>query len=542
MAGKSFRVLLARDGPVILVGAHTGLGAKLAEEAGFDGVWASGLEISASCGIPDANILTVSENLAFADRINEPCNVPVLCDCDNGYGDAKNVAAMARKYVHHGLAGICIEDNPFPKQNSFYGKGLDLEDIAVFSGKIRAAKSVTGSDFLIVARTEALIQGLGMEEARDRAHAYADAGADAVLIHSKKKAPDEILEFARAWDRPTPLVAVPTTYNTISADDLYKAGYKMIIFANHGLRACITALRSTFGTLKKDPRGAAVDGGIATIDDVFRLSGKKELDDIDKEFIPKLTSPAIVLAAGKPRELDIPQALLEVRGKTILEHIGASLRKSGIEDIVVIRGYQKERFTAPGFIYVDNDAYGSTHILHSLLAAGEHLANGFLCVNGDVLFDPVIINNLLKSKSDIVLSVDRAWIDNPTDAKTDLVKTTHDYSQRRAVGALQSEKEDAVLSIGQDLDPEKATGEFTGISYFNARGSKALLAMVRDCEHLYAAKKFHEAPCFKRAAFTDAIQELIDRGMKVGVSNTYKEWTDVDSFAMLEKAQGMEFP
>ena len=174
---------------VKIVGAHDGLGAKLIAEAGFDGVWASGLEISASYGLPDANILTMSEYLERAVEMNEATSLPVIADCDTGYGNINNVIHMIEKYEKAGIAAVCIEDKLFPKVNSFVEGRQELADIEEFCGKLRAIKDTQiNPDFMVIARIEALIAGWGMNEALKRANAYCESGADAILIHSKKKA------------------------------------------------------------------------------------------------------------------------------------------------------------------------------------------------------------------------------------------------------------------------------------------------------------------------------------------------------------------
>ena len=196
---KKFRELMARPGPIVIIGAHNGLSGRIGEEAGFDGLWASGFEISASYAVPDANILTMAENLAVAKMMNDATQVPVIADCDNGYGNAINVIRAIEEYERAGIAGICMEDNIFPKRCSFYaGVKRELSPVEEHAGKVRAAKATQRDrDFVVIARTEALIAGWGMEEALHRGRAYADAGADMVLIHSKSKTPDEVLTFAK---------------------------------------------------------------------------------------------------------------------------------------------------------------------------------------------------------------------------------------------------------------------------------------------------------------------------------------------------------
>src|SRR5215510_9371978 len=171
--------LFGGQGIVLAAGAHDALSAKLAEEAGFDAIWASGFGISAVQAVPDASILTLTETLDAVRRIVDAVGIPVIADCDNGYGNAINVMRTAAEFERAGAAGICIEDNDFPKRCSFYaGVRRELVPITEHARKIEAATGARRSaDFFVLARTEALIAGLGMDEARARAAAYAEAGA-----------------------------------------------------------------------------------------------------------------------------------------------------------------------------------------------------------------------------------------------------------------------------------------------------------------------------------------------------------------------------
>ena len=284
--GKNLKHLLKEMGQLLTIGAHDGLSGRLGERAGFDALWASGFEISASYGVPDANILDMSAHLAASCQIREAVSIPVIADCDNGYGNAVNAAHAARKFADAGISGICIEDNIFPKRCSFYAGKRDLVSAREHALKVRACKDSTGGDLFVIARTEALIAGHGMGEALDRAGAYAEAGADAVLIHSKEKTPDQIIEFAGRWTHPAPLVAVPTTYDTITAAELGKLGYRIVIFANHGLRASIRAVEGAYARLLAAGRACVLRDEIVTLQDVFDLVGVKNLDELERKYLP----------------------------------------------------------------------------------------------------------------------------------------------------------------------------------------------------------------------------------------------------------------
>src|SRR5262252_8503686 len=169
------RRLLERSGGVLAAGAHDALSAKLAEEAGFDAIWASGFGISAVQAVPDANILTLTETLDAVRRIVDAVGIPVVADCDNGYGNAINVMRTASEFERAGAGGICIEDNEFPKRCSFYaGVKRDLVSAEEHARKVEAAVAARRHrHFVVIARTEALILGIGQEEALLRARMYA---------------------------------------------------------------------------------------------------------------------------------------------------------------------------------------------------------------------------------------------------------------------------------------------------------------------------------------------------------------------------------
>jgi phosphoenolpyruvate phosphomutase len=287
MSRKSFHHLLRSKGPILAVGAHDGLSGRLGERAGFDALWASGFEISASHGLPDADILDMTAHLAAAQEINEAVTLPVIADCDSGYGNAVNTAHTAQKFRRAGIAAISIEDNVFPKRCSFYaGTRRELAPIAEHALKVRACKEMTDGELFVIARTEAFIAGYPLEEALARAEAYREAGADAILVHSKEKTPAQIIDFAGHWTHPTPLVAVPTTYDTITANELANLGYRIVIFANHGLRASIKAIEAAYARLRPAGRASVLRDEIVSLQKVFDLVGVKELEATEEKYLP----------------------------------------------------------------------------------------------------------------------------------------------------------------------------------------------------------------------------------------------------------------
>jgi phosphonopyruvate hydrolase len=271
--------------PAIAMAAHNPLVAKLAAEAGFDAIWGSGFELSASYAVPDANILSADTHLELMRTISEVQDAPVVADIDTGYGNAVNVAYLMPRYAAAGVAAVVIEDKTFPKDSSLRPGGRQvLMPVEEFQGKIEAARLSGGP--LVVARTEALIAGLGQAEAVRRGMAYAEAGADAVLIHSKEKTPDEILEFCDAWPGPVPLVLVPTAYPQLSFAEIAALGkVGLIIGANHAIRAAVAAMRATFARILADGGIAGVEASIATVSEIFALQGDDRMRELEARFL-----------------------------------------------------------------------------------------------------------------------------------------------------------------------------------------------------------------------------------------------------------------
>lgn len=268
----SFRTVLRRHGAIRVAGAHEAIGGVLAQEAGFQAVWSSSFEISAARCLPDASVLTMTEYLQAAANIQKALRVPVVADCDSGYGNNLNMAHMVHEYEGAGITAVCVEDKLYPKMNSFADGDQTLLPTVDFGRKLAVAKAAQQTaDFFLIARTEALICGLGVAEALRRCAAYADAGCDAVLVHSKAPTRDEVTAFLDEWDGRCPVVLVPTTYPDWSFDDVVKSGASVVIYANQGLRATVTSLRDTFRTLVDRGESTPLESRIASVADIFQL-------------------------------------------------------------------------------------------------------------------------------------------------------------------------------------------------------------------------------------------------------------------------------
>ena len=271
-------------------GAFDAMSAKLVEISGFDAVWAASFAISATHALPDASILTMTEFFDVASNMASTCGIPIIADCDTGYGGPSNVSHMVKKYENAGISSICIEDKTFPKQNSLLENGKnDLLSEKEFVAKILSAKEARNDkDFLIIARVEALISGLGMNEALRRATAYENAGADAILIHSKQKTPDEIFEFADSWKGSVPLVVVPTTYDTVKISELESHKIKMVIYANQTLRVAHMAMTRLLKELIKVARISDVKDKMSSIQDIFNLQEMYDIKSKEKKLEEEL--------------------------------------------------------------------------------------------------------------------------------------------------------------------------------------------------------------------------------------------------------------
>ncbi|OAB33777.1 phosphoenolpyruvate mutase [Paenibacillus glacialis] len=268
-----------------VVGAHNALGAKLIERNGFDAVWASGFEISTAHAKPDANILSMTELLYCAEQMVEATVLPIIADCDTGFGNINNVVRMIKEYEKAGVAAVCIEDKVFPKMNSFIPGRQELAPVEEFCGKISAAKDAqTDEDFMVIARIEALIANQGMEEALYRAEMYREVGADMILIHSKLQEPVEIIEFCNKWKHDTPIVIVPTTYPNLSLHQMKELQIKVVIYANQALRASVKAVNHMLETLRISDSLSSISSQIAQMDELFDLQGMKEYVALEKEY------------------------------------------------------------------------------------------------------------------------------------------------------------------------------------------------------------------------------------------------------------------
>ncbi len=520
-----------------IVGAHNGLGAKLIGRHSFDGIWASGLEISTAHALPDANILTMTENLEAARNINEASCLPVVCDCDTGYGNATQVMHMVKRFEAAGLAAVVIEDKRFPKTNSLIAARQELSPVEEFAGKIEAAKNAQSDPgFMVFARVEALIAGQGMAEALRRAHAYEAAGADGIVIHSKAPTADEIFSFARAFKGKVPLVAIPTTYGGVTAQELADHGFRMVIYANHGLRASIRAMEEVLQRIDQTGSTAVIEDQISTLREVFEIQGLPALKEEEKRFSKHRKIQAVIPAARDHRfqsdlkELlqDKPLCMLELGGKTVLERQTDLIRSCGVERIAVVGGYQHDKIKAPGCQLLHNPDYPAGRCAQSILVARDNLKGEALIAYSDILFDQKILEQLLASPHPITLVIDRAFGDLPPRAKAlDLVVAQPQLTAPSR--NLRWNPFRPISAIGQKIDSSRASHEFIGLAFLRSGGTRALVAAWDRVQHDFAGKPFYEAESVVQADLTDLLQYLLEDGFPVAGMEIGQGWSEIHS-------------
>jgi phosphoenolpyruvate phosphomutase len=398
-----------------LMEAHNGLSARIVREAGFRGIWASGLAISAQYGVRDNNEASWTQVVDTLEFMADASDLPILLDGDTGYGNFNNVRRLVRKLEQRGVAGVCIEDKQFPKTNSFInGERQPLAEMDEFCGKIKAGKdSQTDEDFSIVARVEALIAGWGMDEALRRAEAYRQAGADAILIHSKLSRPDEILEFAREWAGRGPLVIVPTKYYSTPTEVFRKAAISTVIWANHLIRSATTAMQAVAKEIHDNQTLVDVEDRIAPVNEIFRLQDADEYSEAEKRYLSssRTSGAAVVLAASRGAGLeavttDRPKVMLPIAGKPLLRWLVDAFKKQGVNDITVVGGYRADAIDTAGVKLVVNERHAQTGELASLACAIDGIQTDTVIAYGDLLFRSYILRDLVESEADFSVVVD----------------------------------------------------------------------------------------------------------------------------------------
>jgi len=283
---KRLKRILSVKPLVVAMEAHNGLSGLLVEDTAyknedgsfteFDAIWLSSLTDSFAKGKPDTEAIDFTSRLQTVNEIIEVTTKPIIFDGDTG-GRIDQFPFMVRSLERLGVSAVIIEDKIGQKKNSLIEESTHhaQDEIEDFCEKIKAGlSSRVTNDFMVIARIESLILGKGMDDALKRARAYAEAGASGIMIHSKKTSAEEVIMFANVFKQQfpnMPLVAVPSTYNSIMWDDLQKAGFSIVIHANHLLRSAYPAMKKTALSILKDRKAGEAENSLISIPDFFRL-------------------------------------------------------------------------------------------------------------------------------------------------------------------------------------------------------------------------------------------------------------------------------
>jgi phosphoenolpyruvate phosphomutase / 2-hydroxyethylphosphonate cytidylyltransferase len=278
---------LIKAKPVVkILEVHNALSGLIAENATekiednstvtFDGMWSSSLTDSTSKGKPDIEAVDTTARLTTVNEIFEVTTKPMIYDADTG-GKPEHFEFMVRSLERTGVSAVIIEDKTGLKKNSLFGNDVSQtqDTIENFCHKIKTGKKAQiTNDFMIIARIESLILEAGMSDALKRAFAYVDAGSDGIMIHSRRKDPSEIIEFIskfREKDDSTPVVVVPTAFNSVTTDEFIKIGANVIIYANHMLRAAYPGMMKVAKSILKNKRSLEAEPDCMKIKEILEL-------------------------------------------------------------------------------------------------------------------------------------------------------------------------------------------------------------------------------------------------------------------------------
>ncbi len=526
-ATTQFRNLLLSDRLEFICEAHNGLSAKIVQEAGFKGIWASGLSISAQFGVRDNNEASWTQVLETLEFMSDATTIPILLDGDTGYGNFNNMQRLVRKLEQRKIAAVCIEDKLFPKTNSFIkGDAQPMADMHEFCGKIKAGKDAQSDpNFSIIARVEAFICGWGLAEALRRAEAYRQAGADGILIHSALAVPDEILAFKQEWGTRCPVVIVPTKYYATPTDVFRQHGFSVVIWANHLLRSSVSAMQKTARTLKEQEHLLSIEDKVAPVSEIFRLQNAAELQEAEDRYLPKGAEDtcAIVLAASRGSELGEltehqPKTMVKVQGTPILARIVDAYNAVGVKDIVVVRGYKKETVNLPNLTYVDNDEYADTGELVSLLKALQSRkgrAQQTLISYGDVLFNTYIPQSLCQEPDDCVIFLDSNWREQSRYARLGGFAECSIPNSRKAFNA-----KIYLTHLGNEIPEANIHGVWMGFLKVSPTAATLITTIIAE---LLAQ------PGHRKATIPQLLQELLNRRQPIRVLYTVGHWLDINS-------------
>jgi len=526
------RQLLTSTKLEFIMEAHNGISARLVEETGFAGIWASGLAISAQYGVRDSNEASWTQVVDMLEFMSDATQIPVLLDGDTGYGNFNNMRRLVKKLEQRKIAGVCIEDKQFPKINSFInGERQPLADVNEFCGKIKAGKdSQDDPDFCIIARVEALIAGWSMSEALQRAEAYHEAGADGILIHSKLSRPNEILEFTREWAGRSPVIIVPTTYYSTPTEVFRNARISMVIWANHMIRASVAAMERIGKEIYQSESVANIEDSIVPVKRIFALQGADELTQAQERYLHPGQSEAhaIVLAASRGNALyelthDRPKVMLTIGGKTLLRRLIDEFKKQNINHTTVVAGYKSETIDSSGIKLRINTEYETTGELHSLLCASEDFHDNMIIIYGDLLFRGYIVADLLDTTSEIVIVVDSALETSHISGSPDFV-----YCSKPDDRGMFSQEIDLLqITEHQEAEAGKPAGRWIGMLRIQGKGLEWLKNALAELQ---------KQDDFSKLTIPDLLNYLVKTGHPVKVHYINGHWLDVNTIEDIDRA------
>tara|TARA_B100000941_G_scaffold241046_1_gene184514 strand:- start:2199 stop:3851 length:1653 start_codon:yes stop_codon:yes gene_type:complete len=528
--------IIRKKGHAIGLEAHSGLSGLVTEKLDFDFIWESSLTDSASKGLPDASIVG---NESRIHTINEILNVttkPMIVDGDTG-GDEDNFRFLIKRLENQGVSAVIVEDKIFPKRNSFGGTvGAGMEDPNIFSKKLEVGmKTKTTEDFLIIARLESLIAGLGMNETMMRAEKYINAGVDGIMIHSKLKEPSEVLEFIPKFEalckklgRRPYLISVPTTYNNISDDELIKSGVDIIIHANHLLRAAYKSMMDTAALISNSRRSYESDSNIASVKEIFSAVGYDKIIERDKEKSPNIS--ALIACAGDHKIGNLNRSLNNISGKPLIKHQVETFRRSGIENLTITVNnlIEFDSILEKNINIIETNNNRSNQLLDSIMSGLENINGPIIFTYGDILFNNKIISELVLGENDIVIASDSSYKyhKHDIDKKLELVSyknPDNNFSRRK----LKMKDTFEVKKLGKDLNLEEAQSEFFGLAFFSKDGIKNL----KSCyEEIKDDSKYN--------LFIDLLNYVMKKGFKVFCNEFDGGWIELhteNDFKLAEK-------
>lgn len=516
---------------------HSGLSARIIEEAGFSGGWISGLSLSAAAGVRDRNELSFKEVADMCYYICSRVNIPMLLDMDTGYGDYNTASTAIKMIEKAGVAGVCVEDKLFPKHNSFLeNSGDDLEDPYVFAAKIKALRnSVENPDFVIIARLEEFISGKGLDEAVRRALIYQDAGADAILVHSKIRTCDEIDSFMKVWNerksqglKAVPIVIVPTKYYQTPTDHFRAIGISTVIWANHNMRASISSMQITSRKIKETESLESVENEIVPVSEIFRLQRDQDVAEKEKEYLPAYGGSAIILSGKGNPSYGVPKSFVKINGTPIINLIEEGLKNEGVSESFLVLGEYSDSFilSSPdqglkfpmSTRFIVNDDWSDTTEVGSTLTALDQFEDDIklplFVVYGDLVFKDQAFSKMTRAgmNSDIVIGVDPYY---DPEMYNEFVQGDKKYNPFSVSDQFE------VTGANDSLPDNDFAGSFVGVvKIVTYSGLKAFEKAVSDTHYSNSKDRFFKV-----------IQKLTDSCRVSGVYITDSEWTDINELS-----------